>query len=1065
MSPTPSIHQTITAVRTSQNEHNHKSKTSVCDRLPLDPQKTDMRKGATTPTISREGSTASVVGKTSPTLSDQFRSEFEHAGRRVENECANASRYNSRKANGYKKKKSPKSKSPSSDKSTSPIQLHSASPTSGQFGKFIPASADNSHFDRLGKLTVDLFGSGSGLGSGLGTTQPPLRQQTPVNVPIPPAASSPGSSSPTRSDGKKRRKARSRKKKAAANATDPSKASPAKSSLEAPMPSQVVVPLHAPDATSNAVEAASAAEPAIETGRPRNKSVGSCPSTNLNIAMSQKVTGKLYPSLIEQVVAMGYAVDNIDRRSEYLSAGTPRSQFKNAKSPPEWKEDPACVRRSLCNLTLRPRSDSATPLSQFAGLLEKFLLGSVQLPGLTAMERESLSKNPATELFTVTRDTRSRGMISDSLLQHRQLPPFDKAELRIQRAIPVRFPVDGFPQTVVLVARECFSIPILKMIMSRPNYEMLGLKVYVCAFDRNYARYLSPYEVGEDQYEKSLTEICKPVGEGRNWHFVAMRNMNAQAEVEAIVEKYLASFLGVSQVPKGSDLGRRRRGVHQQDSTPESVETLEDLKLQVLVSRNTTAAYSQLCLLFKDKELVPGDTSEWQDRAAQAPWYLADPYISRTLLDHPTYVNTITIVKQSQELGKLLKLAATNKFHVVSAKVMQVHASAAKRMFSFADTGRIGSDVVNTFTKELTEAPVHVLVLCNFNGIALWNRLLDAYLLEKGAKPSPGSLFRGGLYTSSTFNEAKSHRLALLPEGPAVKVHISKLSAELDLILEPSPITTDPIKRKVICNKRSGRFHEFHDTTRDDVPEVVCVTMLPVKKSIYETFESWGVVLDALLKEKPPKEECVVPVIPRPSSPVKSTEQPQVHGTGKVARRRRKHQLKKLQRANSPETSTSPVPYEEPQVEDIGPVPRMVACRYVVPTKSAIEEWIKWYPDPQAATVPISTWGERNQRALAEATRAGTFVASLPSPSVFESSPPWELIQIGACMGVALEVDSADRVKRIIGGLPAEIQRCVSFTTTCEEACGQLPIFFGELFDSLYQVVPERKASVCSSTS
>ncbi|TPX62517.1 nucleoside-diphosphate kinase [Powellomyces hirtus] len=797
---------------------------------------------------------------------------------------------------------------------------------------------------------------------------------------------------------------------------------------------------------------------------------------HFNLVVSPMVPPSFYGSLLEEVASLGYDLDGIHRRSEYFT--NLERIFKNGAWKPstEWRDDPSSTLNFSMQLQLQRKTETpAVTATQCVALLRPLALRVAQALGMSSGEREDPGSSKVRDIFRVIRDVKPKGASPLFDSTERRLPPRDKAEGRIQRAQTFHANPE-LPQVAFVASRMTFAIPVLKRILDPTSgFELLGIK-FLKDLNTQLAKYLTPHEVGDAMWQDSIEQISRTAvdGGGRGWLIFVVRKADALVEVDAIVDEYLKSYLSISETLKGADLGRRRRHHHAklEAAQPLRGETLESLRLQVIVSPNVESAYQQTTIFFRDSELVPRGTRAWEDRECHPPWYLHEPHVTKTITDHAPFLSTICIIKQSSFylFGDLLNLIKSEDFDVCGAKCTQVNMQTARRLFTREDAAKYPADKLESFFQELIGGPVAILLLQRTNAIKKWQEVIGALVKRSNASASK-SLFHEGIYIAPTWNTARTHRLALFPEGPTLKLRYSRDNHEFGKTLFPTEMVTEaPIcPRTLICNRRRESYHAFTEHQRElelarpvsvtsirsdtvvspppsptstaeiNPPELVCLTLLPAHLTTAETYESWGVVLKALLLRDEGDDAAGERGAEKDRgdhmSPEASTKP-----TRAASKRRRKQS--RHQKPGQEQHAEEPVPTIKAPPP---PPPRMVACRYVVCGESAIQEWRKHSGGRRTApSAPVVPWATR--------------LAHHEDMTVItDDAPPWQLMQRGACLAIALEVDRAERVRDIIESLPQQHRRCSTYTTTCEEACGQLPVFFGELFDSFYKIVLERK--------
>ncbi|KNC96859.1 uncharacterized protein SPPG_07691 [Spizellomyces punctatus DAOM BR117] len=809
-----------------------------------------------------------------------------------------------------------------------------------------------------------------------------------------------------------------------------------------------------------------------------------------SLTISPMVPSALYGPLLEEVMSLGYELEGISRRSEYFGnlERTYKQGLRRPMGTDDWRQDLKSVTNFsfLLQLSKKP---GGVPLSAARCLesLRAFLMRAVQSPGLTAAEREGLTNLTADDLFHVSREVRTKNAAASPDTTERRLPPREKAELRISRA-EVFYSDPELPQAVFIAARMSFATPIMKKLLEATNrFELLGLK-YLKDLSVDHAKYLTPYEVGDVKWHPSLEKITQKGQDGQGWVMMVVRKSNGFERVEEIVGSYLKSYLSISDSvdTEGPKLGRRRRGVSQKATDvpsinePELFDPLEALRLNVLVSPNVEACYNQITIFFRDSELVPGGTQTWEDRQYHPQWYLHDPYIGKTLLEHAPFLTTICVVKASlfPHLGRIINRMRKEDFDIAGLKVTRMNYHTARKMLAHdEDAIRHGPEVLDRFYHELTEGPVAVFMLQRTNAVKRWLDVMSD--IRKNSKtPSSESLFQGGIFASTSHRLAHAHRIALFPEGPTLRLRYWRGRDRFEKSLHPTDLITETPRypRTLTSNRRRDSYfmEQIREPTlatsassrssmasppptpvsemeQKDPPELVCVTLLPAHLKTDDTYRSWGAILDALLLESKKgadgSEDGFGDVASDSGSakPGGGNEQERQKRSGGKKRRKQKKEKEMVAVLEESDGMMEP----RPSSPDI-PAPRLVACRYVVCGESAITEWQKFCPqwDPNVASSEVASWSERLK------TEQGTTV-------ITDDAPPWKLMQRGACLAVALEADRcAERVQAIIDRLPEYHRRCVTYTTTCDEACGQLPIFFGELFDSFYRIALERKPSV-----
>ncbi|KAI9094054.1 hypothetical protein DFS34DRAFT_252013 [Phlyctochytrium arcticum] len=858
--------------------------------------------------------------------------------------------------------------------------------------------------------------------------------------------------------------------------------------------------------------------------------VASVAATEVHILnVSERLPTALYGPLLEEILGLGYELEGISRRSNYF--GMVERMFKQSSRKPgidEWKTDFRQVTRFSMIIQLR-KSPGVVALTASRCLesLRSFILSSISSPVLTSTERAALQSCTADEMFRVSRDVKTAGSHQHHDMAERSLPPKEKSEARISRA-DVFYTDPELPQVVFLAARISFATPILKKLLDAANrFELLGVK-YLKEIDMDRAKYLTPYQVGDSKWMPSLEHITRKGESAQGWIMLVVRKSNAFEKVDDIVDSYLKSYLSISEVPvpETSKLGRRRRNQGHKEPKTESVhkpaaesghfDTLEELKLNVLVSANVESCYQQMTMFFRDSELVPGGTQNWEDQAYHPPWYLHDPYITKTLLDHPTFLSTVCIVQSAlfPQIGSIMDRMRKEEFDIAGMKIMRLNVCMARKVVkSEEEMNKYSPDALERYYNDLTAGPVAVFLLQRTNAIKRWADVMPDFVRTTGLASKPGSIFQGGMVATMSHRQAYCYRVTLFPEGPTVKLRYWRGKNKFEKSLQPGEHVTEVshLPRVLTSNLRRRDLYvsapetspstPSTTTARDqsssiasppptpttsecdvkDPPELVCLTLLPGHLNADLTYKSWATILNVVLMDSGSgKEANNGGAASGVASTVDVAKSVKKGGAG--SKKRRKAQIKAAttnasstaregsgdctgtksrDRSVSLDKSTvssSTVRASTPEVS-LAP-PRLVACRYVIAGNSAIDEWLKYRPeseqDPTDGREDTLSWPDRLR------SDRGTSPLWTPHPT------PYQLIQRGACLAVALEADRCgERVKAIIDALPPADRACVAYTTTCEEACGQLPVFFGELFESSYKIVLERRnsTSLASTTT
>ncbi|KAJ3141226.1 hypothetical protein HDU90_007252 [Geranomyces variabilis] len=938
------------------------------------------------------------------TLDAQFNEYFANSSQRVESDLENA-----RRAPHYS----------AGETTTRPTLTRVYQATADNaFGRFIPATTPGLRMDDIKSADLDQLLAKFGAQEAVSTPAPSLSTSGPLDE--------------TAQQRKKKKKNKPKKKRSSSlkQTTSPSPTPTVANAQnqrlkEKDEPAKVEQPAAGPTPRSP-IAAALAAEPISTPAVRRN--LGSraheeakttapvlantdLPTDTYQVMVSSTIPPCLYAAMLEEMTSGGFIIQALHRRSDlFAQQGAPWLAYK------EWRDHTsAWVSFTFAvHLSKKPSHSSLTTAacSQMLTLWAQKIQKSELLRG---PEFDTLRKLPCAEFFHVSRDgkTRNQNLLAES--SERKLPFLDSAETRLSRAsshVP-QFYDEELPQVGFMAARIAFATPLMKKILEAGSgFELLGIK-YLKDISLARARYLTPYEVGDVAWASSLDHITSNTQEGPGWFLLVVRKPDALNDLHKIVDEYLESYLRISAHNDTPEIGRRRRSVHTK-AEPVTEETMESLRLQVIVSPNIDSSYAQTTMFFRDAELVPRGLPDVNERGRHPPWFLYDPLVTRTMTENAPLLFTVCVLKQAAfpMLGDVLAQIRAAEFEISSAKCTHVNQAVARRMFRTDDHNKPPVDVLDRFAAEISEGPVIIFSLQRENAISKWMKILDVLRSKSPVPTKPGSLFEGGIYASTTWAAATSHRNTLFSEGATTKVRYIRDNHKIHKILQQTDmVTTLPvIPRALVYTRRreDAVVSPPPSPTAAEMnpPELVCVTLLPAHRTTSDTYASWERVINAILLEPDTLKQ------PSPVPPDQTEK-------GKLGPKRRKRRHGKG--AKSPDRTAAERASPEP-VSDTKPPPpaRVVACRYLVLGPDAIGEWSKYCPQ------------------VTECKKLKSQVAQ------------------GACFALAIETDDAERIATAIEGLSQSDRRCVAFTKTCEEACGQLPIMFGELFDSFYKIVTER---------
>ncbi|KAJ3146356.1 hypothetical protein HDU86_008549 [Geranomyces michiganensis] len=886
------------------------------------------------------------------------------------------------------------------------------------FGRYIPATAPGLHMDDIKSADVDQLLAKFEAQEAASTTAPSL------------TTTGPHDEAAQQKKKKKKNKPKKKRSSSLKQATSPSP-TPTAASVPAPRmkdkdePAKIEQPAAGPTPRSP-IAAALAAEPISTPALRRNSSSRTqedvktavpllahtdLPTDTYQVLVSPIIPPCLYAAMLEEMASGGFVIQALHRRSDlFAHQGSSWLAFK------EWRDHPsACLSFSFAvHLSKKPTHSSLTTAA-CAHMLTLWAQKMQKSELLRGSEWDVIRKTPSADFFHVTKDskTRNQNLLAES--SERKLPFLESAENRLSRvqSHEPQFYDDELPQVGFMAARSAFAPPLMKKILeSGSGFELLGIK-YLKDISPARARYLTPYEVGDVAWTSSLDHISSTF-EGQGWFLLVVRKAQALEDMHKIVDEYLESYLRISAHNDTPEIGRRRRSIHTK-AEPVVEETMESLRLQVIVSPNIDSSYAQTTIFFRDAELVPRGLPDVKERSRHPPWFLYDPLVTRTMTENPPLLFTVCVLKQAAfpMIGDVLAEIRAAEFEISSAKCTHVNQALARRMFRNDDINKPPADVLERFITEMSEGPVIIFALQRENAISKWMKILEVLRAKSSVPTKSGSLFEGGIYASTTWSAAGSIRNALFPEGATTKVRYIRDNHKIHKILQQTDMVTSlpAISRALVYTRRREEVvvtpPPSPTAAEMNPPELVCVTLLPAHRTTEDTYASWGRVINAILLE-PDKTKQPSPV------PPDQTER------GKLGPKRRKRRHGKG--AKSPDRAVTERITPEPASDTKAPPPpaRVVACRYIVLGPDAIDEWSKWCPQ------------------VTDSKRLKSQVAQ------------------GACLALAVETDDAARIATAVAGLPASDRRCVAFTKTCEEACGQLPIMFGELFDSFYKIVTER---------
>ncbi|KAJ3172751.1 hypothetical protein HDU87_007839 [Geranomyces variabilis] len=934
------------------------------------------------------------------TLDAQFNEFFANSSQRVESDLENA-----RRAPHY----------PAGETTTRPTLTRVYQATADNaFGRFIPATTPGLRMDDIKSADLDQllakFGAQEAASTPAPSTPDPLdevaqqKKKKKKNKPKKKRSSSlkqttSPSPTPTVANAQNQRlKEKDDTAKVEQPAAGPTPRSPIAAALAA---EPISTPADRRNSGSRAHEEAMTAAPILANT--------DLPTDTYQVMVSPTIPPCLYAAMLEEMTSGGFIIQALHRRSElFAQQGAPWLAYK------EWREHTsACLSFTFAvHLSKKPSHSSLTTAActQMLTLWAQKVQKSELLRG---SEFDTLRKLPCTEFFHVSRDgkTRNQNLLAES--SERKLPFLDSAETRLSRASShePQF-CDELPQVGFMAARSAFATPLMKKILEAGSgFELLGMK-YLKDISPARARYLTPYVVGDVAWASSLDHITS-TQEGQGWFLLVVRKADALNDMHKIVDEYLESYLRISAHNDTPEIGRRRRSIHTK-AEPVIEETMESLRLQVIVSPNIDSSYAQTTVFFRDAELVPRGLPDVNERARHPPWFLYDPLVTKTMTENAPLLFTVCVLKQAAfpMLGDVLAQIRAAEFEISSVKCTHVNQVLARRMFRTEDINKPAADVLDPFAAEISEGPVIIFSLQRENAISKWMKIMDVLRSKSSVPTKPGSVFEGGIYASTTWSAASAHRNTLFSEGATTKVRYIRDNHKMHKILQQTDmVTTLPvIPRALVYTRRREEAvvspPPSPTAAEMNPPELVCVTLLPAHRTTSDTYASWERIVNAILLEPD--------TVKQPSPvPPDQTEK----GKPGSKRRKRRH----VKGAKSPDCTAPPERASpEPASETKAPPPaRVVACRYLVLGPDAITEWSKYCPQVECKK--------------------------------FKSQ-----VAQGACLALAVETDDAARIATAVAGLPQSDRRCVAFTKTCEEACGQLPIMFGELFDSFYKIVTER---------
>ncbi|KAI8820628.1 uncharacterized protein EV422DRAFT_56927 [Fimicolochytrium jonesii] len=732
-----------------------------------------------------------------------------------------------------------------------------------------------------------------------------------------------------------------------------------------------------------------------------------------HLSISQLVPVALYSALLEEVLSLGYNLENVSRKSEYL--GSAEKNCANGVWPasPDWRSDPPQTTHAQCRIQLTMR-DGGRPLSVEA--LHLAMTRALQTSQATEADSQALRATPASEIFRVSRDVRTKGTLPYVENPDRLFPPREKAEARVARADVLSLDPE-LPQLVFLAARLDFALPLMKRLCNpESGFQCVGLK-YVKELRTSDAAHLLCSDQDSHEYKFAMEELTCAGTQG--WMFLVLWKVDGYREAHTIVEKYMQSFLSISETTSAPALGRRRRrekGAMNGSTAP--AETLESLKLKVLVSPDAKTAYGQITIFFHDSELVPSDTTNWPDRHCHPPWYMLDPQVAKTMTAHPPFLSTVCIVKQEKfsELGNILMRLKAERFDIAGLKEMRISFNSASRMFNPADFhGRVTEDSRQSFIQELTAGPVIVMLLERTNGIKKMQELLADLSAHSKPESKPAPFFRHGLYCSMSWQQGRTHRMTLFSEGPTCRLRHDRENGEFTQTLNPTEFVTEAPRypRTLICNRQRKGFFNYVRSQREygaqpeppllPQPELACVTLLPTTLTTGDTYELWGMVLKRLFAPETP------PAVKADVSEVEVALPLRCPSAGR-SRNKRKNRSQQKRAAVGKADPLPPVVLAPPSdAHTETPVtvpPRIVATKYVVCGESAVKEWKRWLPESYRPD------GEQQSPVVSWSSRLESDVGTTDI-SDDENAPPWDLVSLlshhchGMTFGVGPNLPSA----------------------------------------------------------
>ncbi|KAJ3286573.1 hypothetical protein HK104_008969 [Borealophlyctis nickersoniae] len=636
------------------------------------------------------------------------------------------------------------------------------------------------------------------------------------------------------------------------------------------------------------------------------------------LVFSSHLSPRLFGGLLEEVVKkLDWKIEGITRRSDMFhldpTQQPPRGGY-SIKPVDDWRLDLDRATRGSLSLVLR-RKATSTPLTRMRGLgaIHSYLKRTVASPGFaySQREREAVEDVTLDELVYVM-PSKGDGFISPDG-QDRRLPPRQKAEDRIARTTSF-YTNPELPQIVFFAARLDFAVPIIKRLTeplvgrssskTGPLCELVGIK-YLDELLPYQAEVIVPFAEEGKRNSAIQAMLQKNEKEEGGWVLAVVRKVNGFEEVGRVIDSYLSSYQSISSAAETPHLGRKKQPQRRRESTIPAVKSddtsgpsesavlteSELLHLNVVVAKDVRACYQLVTLFFKDAELIAGDPRLWEDCEYHPPEYLANPYLTKTMLGPPPFLATVCIMKSAlfPHLGKLLSLIVREGFTISALKMSRIIPSTARKLLGSDATIGITKDLRDEFARDVAAGASIILVLQRENGIKKFRSVLDE-LHARSLTPSGNAgnakqtLMRGGLYGSTTHRLAALQKQLLFPENVTIHARAVPWEGRFIKTLLPLTVTEIPmyprkvyvmgggLARRDSVSSASSSCAASRSSTPPPTPtgappasilgsigsgsgavEVACLLFLPLRETVDENVEMWRTVLDTCLMADGPK--------------------------------------------------------------------------------------------------------------------------------------------------------------------------------------------------------------------